>query len=111
MTEATDSGLWEEGIVKERTMEGGRGPRRSSAAGCHSAERREEQTTQEEVSASFSCWRSLVLHFLAEQFNMESQRLPKYNSGRQVAPFFQYVFSTFLHNPVKYVNQQNQNRV
>lgn len=35
VTEATDKGLWEEGMVKERTMEGGRGPRRSSAAGCH----------------------------------------------------------------------------
>lgn len=33
VTEATDSGLWEEGIVKERTMEGGRGPRRSSPDG------------------------------------------------------------------------------
>lgn len=33
VTEATDSGRWEEGMVKERTMECGRGPRRSSAAG------------------------------------------------------------------------------
>lgn len=33
VTEATDRGLWEEGMVKERTMEGGRGPRRSSAGG------------------------------------------------------------------------------
>lgn len=33
VTEATDSGLWEEGMVKERTMEGGRGPRRSSPEG------------------------------------------------------------------------------
>lgn len=34
VTEATDSGLWEEGMVKERTMERGREPLRSSAAGC-----------------------------------------------------------------------------
>lgn len=33
VTEATDRGLWEEGMVKERTMDGGRGPRRSSAGG------------------------------------------------------------------------------
>lgn len=33
VTEATDSGLWEEGIVKERTMDVGRVPRRSSPAG------------------------------------------------------------------------------
>lgn len=33
VTDATDRGLWEEGMVKERTMEGGRGPRRSSAGG------------------------------------------------------------------------------
>lgn len=33
VTEATDRGLWEEGIVKERTMEWRRGPRRSSAGG------------------------------------------------------------------------------
>lgn len=39
VTEATDSGLWEEGMVKERTMEGGRGPLRSSAAGWHRREK------------------------------------------------------------------------
>jgi len=33
VTEATERGLWEEGMVKERTIEVGRGPRRSSAAG------------------------------------------------------------------------------
>lgn len=33
VTDATDRGLWEEGMVKERTMDGGRGPRRSSAGG------------------------------------------------------------------------------
>lgn len=33
VTEATDRGLWEEGMVKERTMDEGRGPRRSSAGG------------------------------------------------------------------------------
>lgn len=33
VTEATDRGLWEEGMVKERTIDGGRGPRRSSAGG------------------------------------------------------------------------------
>lgn len=38
LAEATDSGLWEEGMVKERTMEGGRGPRRSPAGGCHHRE-------------------------------------------------------------------------
>lgn len=48
VTEATDSGLWEEGMVKERTMECGRGPRRSSAAGWH---RREgEEDTQKEFT-------------------------------------------------------------
>lgn len=37
VTDATDSGLWDDGIVKERTMERGRGPRRSSAVGCTAA--------------------------------------------------------------------------
>lgn len=52
VTEATDSGLWEEGIVKERTMEWGRGPRRSSAGGWQGTE---EENTQTEVTACYSC--------------------------------------------------------
>lgn len=39
VTEATDRGLWEEGMVKERTMDAGRGPRRSSTGGWQSRDR------------------------------------------------------------------------
>lgn len=43
VTEATDSGLWEEGIVKDRTMEGGRDPRRSSAGGWNSTDKEKQK--------------------------------------------------------------------
>lgn len=33
VTEATDSGLWEEGMVKDLTIDRGREPRRSSTIG------------------------------------------------------------------------------
>lgn len=33
VTDATDSGLWDEGMVKERTIDRGRIPRRSSTIG------------------------------------------------------------------------------
>lgn len=45
VTEATDSGLWEEGMVKDLTMEGGRGPRRSSAGGW---QQRRKQTNKKQ---------------------------------------------------------------
>lgn len=44
VTEATDSGLWEEGMVKDLTMEGGRDPRRSSAGGW---QQRRKQTNKQ----------------------------------------------------------------
>lgn len=40
VTEATDRGLWEEGMVNERTMEGGRDPRRSSAVDWYHKDRK-----------------------------------------------------------------------
>lgn len=52
-TEATDRGLWEEGMVKERTMDGGRGPRRSSAGGWWSTKRRKEEGRFEKLLERF----------------------------------------------------------
>lgn len=79
---------------------------------CRLPQRGKRRTDNTGGSECIFFWLEVAgVTFSAEQFNVESQRLPKYNSGRQVAPFFQNVFSTFLHKPAKYVNQQNQNRV
>lgn len=53
VTEATDRGLWEEGMVKERTMDGGRGPRRSSAGGWWSTKKRKEKLKFEKLLERF----------------------------------------------------------
>ena len=61
LTEATDSGLWEEGMVKERTMEWGRDPRRSSAAGWH---RREKENHKEFSLKATDCFEVTCVYFL-----------------------------------------------
>lgn len=59
VTDATDNGLWEEGMVKERTMDEGRGPRRSSAGGWQSTEKTE---TQAEFQPFVKFYSSLFLY-------------------------------------------------